>query len=141
MSSVVASETAMVAVENILPVGQDALAGPFEPVQVPEEDNQEADVTPELANSSKKRKKKFDPASETDVKNCESALSKGMSLGKFRHAVLVQVFISKIKLSQQEAEAKKKDDLIQELTHFATASLVSKAVCTIDNILSSCYNR
>ncbi len=45
---------------------------------------------------------------------CETALNDGSSLGKFRHAVLVQVFLTRVKESKLEGK-KVKADLIAEL--------------------------
>lgn len=57
---------------------------------------------------------------------CEDALARGLSLRKFRHAVLVHVFVSKLKGSKQQVEAKKKDELIEELLRLADVRMPCK---------------
>lgn len=64
-----------------------------------------------------KRKKidKFQPPTVQEISQSEDTFKEGRSIGRLRHAVLVQLFVSRTKKSKQHADGMKRDELIREL--------------------------
>ncbi len=82
----------------------------------PQGEESESNATASKGREKKrKRKGKFEAPTEEEVVKGEDAFKRGSKLSRFRHAVLVQLFVTRTTKSKQNAEGLTKDRLLEEL--------------------------